>query len=720
MPDPIPVDAPDRDEDPELAEFVLSMAKSMNRTGYYSTDHPEGQKALLGLYDGFVNLMHDRGQEFAFQLSFSREGKDSEDVALYDGKNPIHLMRGILMEGAGNTFVPKFVDYFHRQGLLSYTLRKDLTQEHFEVFVERMTRPADTAVTNPGEQLSRDLAVAGVRGVSVVFDEDRIAGLRGSIPWRAELALTRLRKDLRMIPMLADASVDEMRKIKSRLMDDILRGIQEPLLLIALARHLGEALEGQEQIMTRDEAETHLIDGIAPRVAPGFAEKMATAWVDEEGGVQESAEDRRCRLRLIKALIRRLLEMSEKQAAHALVVLYDAGYIDLDGLSLKARDVIRANALAEAALDSAEKLGSELERSGSANNLDDLTRDLRLAADVLVERGAWSMASILVEQIRAYATGELPVPMGGAASAAAALRQVAPEDTIELIAGGIVAADGPYEGCVAMARAFDPDGATAVLLHAMRETRDPALRHWLVDELKRRSWDTSETITGKLKDEETPWWVLKDLLIVARDFGDEGLYPTLVSLYEHNAPQVRTEALVSMAVVAPSRAVKMIERALDDSDRDLRRTASLAAATTTKPSEGMIRSLLRILDADREQEGLRLQAASSLCAIAQRGPNIPRRREIIDAFRNIVADRHGSKMHRFKRFAKSRLPPPDQLISAACINIGEIAERGSEEDIILLRAALEDEHIDVRQSAKHALGRLAGERPSESPPTPTA
>ena len=180
-----------RDEDPRLSEFVLSMTKAMCRTGYYSASHPEGQRALLGLYDEFINLMHDRGHEFSFQLSFSRAGKGDEDVALYDGKSAIRLMRDSLTEGAGNTFTPKLVEYFHRQGLLSFTLKKEIPQAHFEVFIERMTRPPDTSIQHPGEELSRDLALAGVHEVSVVFDEDRIAGLRASIPWRAEHTSTR-------------------------------------------------------------------------------------------------------------------------------------------------------------------------------------------------------------------------------------------------------------------------------------------------------------------------------------------------------------------------------------------------------------------------------------------------------------------------------------------------------------------------------------------------
>ena len=48
-------------DDPMFSEFVLAMTKAMSKTGYYSTDHPEGQRALLGLFDEFNHLMVSRG-----------------------------------------------------------------------------------------------------------------------------------------------------------------------------------------------------------------------------------------------------------------------------------------------------------------------------------------------------------------------------------------------------------------------------------------------------------------------------------------------------------------------------------------------------------------------------------------------------------------------------------------------------------------------------------
>jgi hypothetical protein len=36
-----------------LAEFLLALIQAFLRTGYYTPDHPESQKAKVGLYENF-------------------------------------------------------------------------------------------------------------------------------------------------------------------------------------------------------------------------------------------------------------------------------------------------------------------------------------------------------------------------------------------------------------------------------------------------------------------------------------------------------------------------------------------------------------------------------------------------------------------------------------------------------------------------------------------
>ena len=101
---------------------------------------------------------------------------------------------------------------------------------------------------------------------------------------------------------------------------------------------------------------------------------------------------------------------------------------------------------------------------------------------------------------------------------------------------------------------------------------------------------------------------------------------------------------------------------------------------------------------------MRLQAVASLGAIiGKKARNDAMRREILDGVRSLIEDKYGTKMQRFKRFAASRHPPPDFLLSAACRVIGSA---GIKDDISLMEQCLADESQDVRDAARHATGRL--------------
>jgi len=161
---------------------------------------------------------------------------------------------------------------------------------------------------------------------------------------------------------------------------------------------------------------------------------------------------------------------------------------------------------------------------------------------------------------------------------------------------------------------------------------------------------------------------------------------------------------MTMAALAPERSSRIISRALEDTDPELRRNAALAVAGAPKTADSSIRTLLKILRNEREQGGMRLQALASLGAIVEkRSIHKDTRNEILEGVRSLIADKYGSRMQRFKRFAASRHPPPDFLLSAACRVIGS---SGVEEDISLLESCLDDESQDVRDAARHGHGNL--------------
>jgi len=689
------------DTDPPLAEFVLAMTKSMLRSGYYSSAHPEGQKALAGLHASLHSNMEARGPELSFELA--RVDAKTEDVIVFDGVGRVRLMSALLGEGAARTFVPKLVEYFHRQELLSFSLSATILRPHFDAFIERMTRPASGNRPHAGEALSKDLAKAGVRGVSVVFDEDRIRGLGADVPWRAELALTRLRKDLRMIPMLANATVREMHDVKVGLMGDIMRGVTEASLVVAIARYLPDALTDQQKLMPLDDAQNNLVRALDEALLAPAALELLEPWIYFDDDPVEADTDWRNRARLIALVSGRLSKRKDPESRAAMVRLHEADFVSLDALPQEARDTIRGNALADAALTSPERLIEALDHSEDADPFAGIIHDLEIAGEALIERESWPAAAEVVHELWEYARGEMVAESGDADLACSALERVASETHQAKIAEAIAAADEVPKACADIIKCFDRTVAVDVLVRVLAIAERRPTRMWAVDEIVEWTWEAPELVAGHVVDLAKPWFVTRNLLLALRKVGQTDHYPALATLLEHEQQQVRTEALLTMARLDPARAQRMIHRALGDNHAEMRRAGAVAMGGATDPAEPPVRLLLEMLRSDREQEGVRLQVAASLGHVAALGPHAICRDEILDALRSIITDKYGSAMHRLKRFAKSKHLPSSSLLSAVCAALGAV---GDPYDEPLLETCLEDEALDVRESATAAIGRL--------------
>jgi len=210
-----------RPEHGALAQFMLSLIKAMIQTGYYAADHPEAKKALSSLYREFRQVIGDRSE-----LTCLLAGTQSGRAILIDGyeATPLSLDQ-VMMKGMAQLFTPKFTEFFDRWALLSFSLKADLTAEEFQAFVELM---AQLPVAGPDtgherQRLTQALLDHHILHISTVFNDD-LVGRERRLSWRVQMALSRLRRDLRMLPLYQRATPEQLRRIKIQIIDDVVRG----------------------------------------------------------------------------------------------------------------------------------------------------------------------------------------------------------------------------------------------------------------------------------------------------------------------------------------------------------------------------------------------------------------------------------------------------------------------------------------------------------------
>jgi HEAT repeat protein len=235
-------DDPNAEVQAKLAKFILSLIQAFLRTGYYTPEHPQSKKARVGLFEEFQGLFVQK-DELTFLVREDRTGRN----ILIEGILPEtqHLNR-IMMRGMAELYIPKFITFLERKDLISLTLKQSMTRTEFANFLDIMSEPTfvDTHDPSSRERFSQALKKRGILRISHIFNEDLLAA-KAKIPWRARLALSRLKKDVRMAPLLTAEKGENMKKARGEVIQDVTRPIRsgEVIYYVLLNSELAETPE---------------------------------------------------------------------------------------------------------------------------------------------------------------------------------------------------------------------------------------------------------------------------------------------------------------------------------------------------------------------------------------------------------------------------------------------------------------------------------------------
>ncbi len=212
-----------------VGEFVMNLTRAMLRSGYYEKDHPGTEKAKRGLFDELNSSLGDSSE---IMLSLNEESGQSGIMIFSILEDPVSV-RLVVGAGQSEIFEPRLQEYFKRKNLLSFTVKKNITLEHFEKFVDIMCAPdaedgeEAMEVEEEGEALTSALVNNGITEITTVFLEETITILE-DIPWRVQMAIQRLAKDLKTLPAFEDKSEADLRAMKVEIIKDIIRPLQHP------------------------------------------------------------------------------------------------------------------------------------------------------------------------------------------------------------------------------------------------------------------------------------------------------------------------------------------------------------------------------------------------------------------------------------------------------------------------------------------------------------
>jgi hypothetical protein len=263
-------DDPHKEIKVTLAEFLLALIQAFLRTGYYTPDHPESQKAKVGLYEDFQNLLANK-HELTFMVREELGGKN----ILIEGVLPeVQDLNSLMIAGMAEMYVPRFVQFLEKKDLLSLTLKNSMASTEFTSFVDLMGEPTfvDTQEKKDKERFSKILQERGIFNISYIYNEELLARER-NLHWRSQIALTRLRKDFSMVPLFMDLDLEGMQKVRRQIIQDVFRPFQnaEAIYSVLLNSDLAETEEFRESDID-EEIIGCLSDALLPKVAQALLE----------------------------------------------------------------------------------------------------------------------------------------------------------------------------------------------------------------------------------------------------------------------------------------------------------------------------------------------------------------------------------------------------------------------------------------------------------------
>jgi len=596
-----------------LNKFTQSLVKAMLRSGYYSPDHPGAQKAKQGLYQEFREAVKDYA-ELGFMLQ-QKVGQAPEFLITGVSEETIPLKK-LMGAQTGELFLPKYLDYFGRKRLVSLSFRASIPEEAFYRFVDIMGDPTvdKGEASEAGRLLTRMLVESGITDISAIFEDDLIY-IETKLPWRVEMAIQRLAKDLKVLPMFKNVSGEEMRRLKAQIVHDILRPLRTPELLkdIVLNAYI---IARQVKEVNEEELEEAIIESfpmnlLLPTSDYIFKEFHRIRELKPENEEQTEIVSHRTRAikRILKKVAQRVLDEEVEGSEEFLEGLFEQEILSFEELPAKVQEKVNLKKMVnEFQKQSNYWLGKFME----AHTREELELFLQYFSKILpslLERRDWQNLYLITEhlsrvsQLRTKILKEMEINNP--------INWVWEKHTQPLVKGVLEEGSETRKGLEQIMHFLGESGIQAVYQELLNE-KDQRKRKLLIESLIGFGEKTLDLLRNLLKDPTKPnhlQMLALEALGRAKKESDAELAQHFI---KHSKPEIRSEALVALVRIKGEQALPVISALFSDPEPlVVKRLLAVWGGFISKSTEAKTR-LLELAFNDEANSEFRAQALQEL------------------------------------------------------------------------------------------------------------
>ncbi len=605
-------------------EFTLYLVKAILQTGTYSADHPLAKAATSDMYTMFRDLTIQ-----ASELTYVLLSAVDDKGVMLDGllAEPIEVgktFRGVM----GDHFVAKFHEYFLRNRIAAFTIKREIEKPEFDAFVDIWTRYSSRSVAGAAASselvsaLSEALTRQGILHVTVVGMDEMVGAVR-HLNWAVKIALSRLRKDIARLPMLKDVASDVVRQLKVQAIQDIVRPITKIDLLRDLLLNADLVSEGMT-VAADLEIEDILLGAIPPRQAIEMTRQLMDIVAELAKPVPRlnmAGRDPRsitdAARRVTRKALQRIGATDLPEVGPMLQTAYEAELIPFEEMPAFVQRQVRAGQTTDRFLQHEDAYLKDFDACADPKSYLKYLNVLLIVLPELTARKEMRVVAKVFEILSRHRADPVPPFLG---------RNRFLDETLAHLDSGrfqdqliTMAATTPKEDREALEKGVAMFGTGVVpgLVRFLGASDDVSARKAVCSILERVGSDAAPFLIDELRAHRHQWYTVRNLLDVLETIGDESAVPTIQQYFGHPHARVREACVMVVSKLLGHDAEKMLLPFLDDADETVvRRAVLVLAAVHCTQAEYLdrLKEILRVRHRheDEPQELLQVAALRAL------------------------------------------------------------------------------------------------------------
>jgi HEAT repeat protein len=573
----------------KLTEFILHLIQAFLRTGYYTSDHPESRKAKEGLYQQFKNIF-DQEDELSF---LARDEEDQKEI-LVEGVVPLEQrLSRMMMKGMGEIYIPKFVNYLERKELLSLTLKSRMGPDEFTQFIDVMSDPTqlDLHRKEDKEKFLQNLASRGIYNISIMFNEELLFPDR-EISWRARVTLSRMKKELKMIPYFQKKSGKELQDIRIYLIRDAIRTLRQPDLLYAVLQNSDLAASAE----TTEEIVEYAILSALPKpqligTSKFFLKEHLTLKKLQK---QDDAEKRSDRL--LKRVCAQLKETGTQEAESLLEEIFRLDFIDLEDLPPALKDKILLERLTDKFLKFTEQFFEQLDQAKEKERFIAIAGSFIKMIPELIRRDRYSEVHRIIETFRRH----FHLKKMWGILAGHVLEEIGSGMVPEILAEKFLAGKKEIRSAIIPLFVSLEIGSIPHLLAILKKSEDQWVRKNACEALIQIGPVAGAHLLKELQEQQISGDTTCDILRVLGEIKSQEWKGPLMTILKrhasHESPRLREQALSTLFQIGGKEGEEIYLSGLNDSSLEVRKRAiwCLGMVKSSRGAERMLDLLKQI------------------------------------------------------------------------------------------------------------------------------